>query len=71
MEHSLVPKHEVISNKEKKQLLERYRIKDKHLPRIRCDDAIGKYIGLKPGKIVKITRKSETAGKYITYRLAV
>lgn len=67
--HSLVPKHEVISEQEEKQILQEYSLKTKgQLPIILKTDAMAKYLNLKSGDIVRITRTSETSGQYVEYR---
>lgn len=68
--HVLVPKHEVIRDEEEvKNIIAKYCLKSRHqLPHILKTDPMSRYLGLKSGDIVKITRNSPTSGEYIVYR---
>jgi len=70
-EHELVPEHVVMTAEEKEELLKRYKLKDNMLMRIQAGDPVARYFGLKRGQVCKIIRSSETAGRYISYRLVV
>ena len=70
-EHALVPYHEILSEKEKNALLSQFKVKPYQMPQIRSGDPAVKAIGAKPGDVLKITRKSSTAGEHITFRYVV
>jgi DNA-directed RNA polymerase subunit H len=70
-EHALVPFHEILSEKEKNQLLAQFKVKPYQMPQIKSGDPAVKVIGAKPGDVLKITRKSSTAGEHVTYRYVV
>jgi DNA-directed RNA polymerase subunit H len=70
-EHALVPFHEILTEKEKNQLLAQFKVKPYQMPQVKSGDPAVKAIGAKPGDVLKITRKSVTAGEHITYRYVV
>ncbi|BAA30658.1 DNA-directed RNA polymerase subunit H [Pyrococcus horikoshii] len=69
--HVLVPEHRILSEEEKKALLEKYKITPAQLPQIRASDPAVKALGAKPGDIIEIKRRSPTAGVYYYYRVVV
>ena len=66
--HEMVPKHDILPPEEAKELLDKYRAKPHQLLRIKASDIAAIAIGAKPGDVLKITRNSLTAGKYVSYR---
>lgn len=69
--HVLVPKHEILSSSEKEELLKKYGITLRQLPRIFLNDPAIRGLNPKVGDVVKITRKSPTAGESTYYRVVV
>jgi len=70
-EHKLVPKHEILTEKEAEQLLAEYRVQPYQLPQIKASDPSVKAIDAKPGDVLRVIRKSPTAGIHIAYRYVV
>jgi len=69
-QHEMVPKHEILNEDEKTELIKKLQINDiLKLPFIKQTEPVAKYYGMKEGDICRITRKSETAGVYVSYRL--
>jgi len=70
-DHIDVPKHEVMTRTEAEGVLEKYHCKATDLPLIFVNDPAIIAIGVKPGDMIKITRKSATAGESSYYRYVV
>ena len=70
--HVLVPKHEIVHDtNEIETLLNIYQLKRNQLPIILKTDPMARYLDVKAGDVVKITRKSPSAGEAILYRYCV
>ena len=70
-DHIDVPKHEIMTIKEAEEVLEKYHCKATDLPLIFVTDPAIIGIGVKPGDMIKVTRKSATAGESFYYRYVV
>ena len=72
LKNKLVPKHEIINENRKKEIAEEYNIvSESQWPEISRFDPAAMAIGLRPGQVVEITRKSPTALDTKYYRLCV
>jgi DNA-directed RNA polymerase subunit H (RpoH/RPB5) len=69
--HELVPKHILLTKEEIEELCEKYQIKPFQLPRIKVSDPAAIAVGAKAGDVIKIVRKSSTAGEVIVYRYVI
>ena len=66
-DHIYVPKHEILALAESKKVLEKFHCKPTELPLIFVTDPAIIGLGVKPGDMIKITRKSATAGESLYY----
>jgi DNA-directed RNA polymerase subunit H len=71
LDHELIPKHEIMSEEELKLVLKHYNSGKEQLPKIKVEDPVIKEIGAQVGEVVRITRKSQTAGEAFYYRLVI
>jgi DNA-directed RNA polymerase subunit H len=69
--HVYQPKHEILPKDEAKQILTKYNTKPSQLPYIMITDKGIEDLDVRPGDIIKITRKSPTAGESVYYRYVV
>ncbi|MFC1775125.1 DNA-directed RNA polymerase subunit RpoH/Rpb5 C-terminal domain-containing protein [Nanoarchaeota archaeon] len=65
--HISVPKHKKVSEREKKELLEKHS-SFKTFPRINVKDPAIQHLDVSEGDIIKIERPSLTAGRTTYYR---
>ena len=71
-EHQLVPEHRKLNPQESTDIMTKYLIKSKlQMPIIPKTDVIAKWLGLKQGEIVEITRHNENSGKSYYYRCCI
>jgi len=70
-DHVLVPKHEILSPEDKKEVLASFNATEEQFPFLFNIDPVVREIGAKPGDMVKITRVSDTAGETTYYRFVV
>ena len=67
----LVPKHEILSDEDKKKFLEEYNVSIKQLPRIRSTDPVVKILNAKKGDILRVKRNDPAIGEYHYHRVVV
>ena len=70
-DHVYVPKHEFMTKDDASSVLEKFNCTPTQLPLIFVNDPAIVGLGVKPGDMIKITRKSGTAGVSLYYRYVV
>ena len=68
-DHILVPTHEIMTEDEIANEFSDVEYDFKDLPKIKSGDPVVKAIDAKPGDVLRITRESQTAGVFVTYRI--
>ena len=71
LNHVNVPLHEVLPDAEAAAVLKQYGIVKEQLPKIRNVDPAARVVGAQPGQIIRVTRRSPTAGVAIAFRLVI
>lgn len=72
LNHELVPPHNILNDEETKEFNAKYGItSNKQIPEIDRQDPVAKCIGIRPGQICKIVRKSRTAINSEFYRICI
>jgi DNA-directed RNA polymerase subunit H len=70
-DHELVPSHFILTEDETTEVLKKYGIESRQLPKIHVGDPVIKEINAKVGDVIKILRKSPTADQSVFYRLVI
>jgi DNA-directed RNA polymerase subunit H len=68
-QHSLTPKHTKLSKEEEQKFLDDRKFRKEHLPKIFTEDPSIQHLKTELGDIIKIERKSATAGVAYFYRV--
>ncbi len=76
LQHKLVPEHRLLDAGEAERVLKSLRITKDQLPKIKMTDPVIQVLerihgAIEEGRIIKVTRISETAGVSEAYRLVV
>ena len=69
--HVYQPKHEILPKDSAEEVLRKFNARPSQLPYITTTDKGIEDLDVRPGDIIKITRKSPTAGESVYYRYVV
>lgn len=71
VEHILIPQHKKLSEEGTENILKKYNVSRRQLPRIKINDPAILELDPKRGDIIEIIRDSPTTGKSYFYRVVV
>lgn len=67
----LVPEHVVLNPNEKEELLKKFNISLRQLPRIKKNDSVIAFLKAERGDVIRIKRNDPVVGEYYYYRVVV
>ncbi len=71
VQHILIPKHKKLSEEETNEILKKYNVSKRQLPRILLNDPAILEMNPEKGDVIEIIRDSPTVGKSYFYRVVV
>jgi DNA-directed RNA polymerase subunit H len=71
VDHIYQPKHEILPKEEAELIFKKFNSKPSQLPYIMASDKGIQGLDAQPSDVIKITRKSSTAGESVYYRYVV
>jgi DNA-directed RNA polymerase subunit H len=71
VDHIYQPKHEVLPKEEAELIFKKFNSKPSQLPYVLASDKGIQGLDAQPSDVIKITRKSSTAGESVYYRYVV
>ena len=73
LNHALVPRHRLLNSSEERELFKRMKTKKENFPTILVGgvnaDPVAKYLGIRVGQVVEITRNHPNGFQYLFYRV--
>ena len=67
----LVPEHIVLNSNEKEELLKKFNVSLKQLPKIKKTDPVAVVLKAEKGDVIRIKRNEPNIGEYYYYRVVV
>ena len=71
VDHVFQPKHEILPKEDAELIFKKFNSKPSQLPYIMASDKGIQGLNAQPSDVIKITRKSSTAGESVYYRYVV
>lgn len=68
LNHVLVPKHDILTEEEVESLLKKFSMTKEQFPTVKLTDPVVLALEAEEGHVLRIIRKSTTAGESIYYR---
>jgi len=69
--HESVPEHSLMSLSDIDKLVKKYKIAPMYFPKILVTDPVAVWYGIRAGNVVRVKRRSETAGYAYVYRICI